>query len=916
MNRKTCGVSGPRPGKYDFHFREKARRSRPTPKQVKMKTTLTIYKFGLLLAIQLLLLSPLQAQTSLETEISIEIKEMPLEKVLQEIEDQTEFKFSYSRDLIPNDHKVTGKFEKQPLRDVLKVILEGTGIRFERIGTQIALIPSGKPLKRKANLNGFITDQLSGEVLAGAAIYDKLSGIGTYSNKYGFYSLDLPSDSSEILVTYMGYSESSRKLILTAKDRINWELAPAELELGTVEINGKGMEGPEKATQMSSFKLSRVELKKAPALLGEVDMVRTLHLLPGVRAGYEGSAGMHVRGGGPDQNLVLLDDVPIYNSSHLFGFFSIFNPDAVRNVELVKGGFPARYGGRTSSILDVRMKEGNMNEFGLDASIGLIAAKATAEGPIKKGKTSFMLSGRRTYLDALAVPLQKRANKRSGAPGSLFGYRFWDFNGKINHKFSEKDRLYLSFYAGRDRENHVVRFNNSLDPENNYVEQKGGLAWHNVVSSLRWNHLFSDRLFVNTALIYSDYKFDLSDGVVSVDPDPEENGSSTLDYHSRIQDIGVKTDFYFRPGRRHVIQWGGALTRHRFQPGVRYQFNEGSFGDNEIEFTAPNIPALEGNVYVEDEVEFNSKVSANLGLHASSFKIGDTFYNSLQPRFSGRYQFAKRTALKASFATMAQNLHLLTNSGVGLPTDLWVPPTEKVLPQKSMQVAVGFGGSIGKLFEWSVEGYYKKMENIITYDDQSTFLDLRTGWEEKVVAGNGKSKGVEVFLRKKLGVLTGWLGYTLSKTDEQYDELNGGESFPSRFDKRHDFSIALNLKLNKKIQLSTNWVVSSGQVTTLPTAMVANSFNNTGNAGTVNLIYDDRNNYRMRPYHRLDLGISFYKKKKWGERWWNLGVYNAYNRLNPFYITYNSGFLDAPSYEFHEVSPFPVLPYFSYRIKL
>lgn len=881
-----------------------------------MKTRYTFFKKILLFQLAVLLSAGLYGQTGLQTPVSLKADNLPLEKALQQLEKQTEMRFSYSRDLIPQGKKVTCEYEQQELKTVLKAILEGTGIEFQKAGSQIILVPLATPVNDKTLLNGYIRDQNSGEALIGAVVYDRRSGIGTYTNRYGFYSLELPADSLEIVVQYMGYGQTTTLMAGGGRHKMDQGLKLADLELGAVEIRADDFSGMEKETQMSQFNISPMELKKIPALAGEVDVLRTLQTLPGVRGGYEGSAGLYVRGGGPDQNLILIDDVPVYNVSHLFGFFSVFNSDAIRSVELTKGGFPARYGGRLSSVLDIRMKEGNLHKFGLDASIGLISAQMTAEGPIKKGKSSFMISGRRTYLDALAVPFQKIVRDKNDGSGTLVGYRFWDLNAKVNHIFSDKDRLYLSVYSGRDREHHSTRFTDQDNPETNYVEQSGGLAWHNLISSLRWNHQFSDRMFVNTALIYSDYQFSVTDIVTIVDTTPFNAGFSSIGYLSKIQDIGIKTDFDFHPGRNHTFHWGAAFTRHHFRPGANHEQASGSFGDGQLSYQATPIAAPEGYLYIEDEIRFHPRISANLGVHASSFWVKGKNYKSLQPRLSGRFQITEKTAFKASFVTMSQNLHLLTNSGIGLPTDLWVPPTDKILPQQSYQVAAGLGGRLGEQFAWSIEGYLKEMDNIIAYRNGALLIDTNENWEDNITAGTGTSKGLEFFLHKKEGKITGWMGYTLSKTQDQFDELNGGKPFPNKFDRRHDFSLVANYHLSKKVKLSLNWSYASGRPVTLPIALAGYGFYSNGDVRDSEVIYGERNNYRMRPFHRLDLGISLYKKKKWGERWWTFGLYNAYNRLNPFFINAREAFDGRGEWELYEFSLLPVIPSFSYRIKI
>lgn len=777
------------------------------------------------------------------------------------------------------------------------------------IFTLISVLAFGQ----KVTISGTVKDASNGETLIGVNVFDKTNQKGAVTNNFGFFSYTPTDRKIDLIFSYVGYEPFQLSTTLKRDTLIVVELQQYGF-LKEVVIEGERSDPIQESTAMGSINVPLREIKNLPALLGEVDIFKVIQLLPGVQSGSEGASGLYVRGGSPDQNLILLDGVPVYNASHLFGFFSIFNDGAINNVELTKGGFPARYGGRLSSVVDITMKEGNMKEIKGEGSIGLIATKLTLEGPIAKDKTSFLVSGRRTYLDLIARPII-----RSSTDGQDdVGYFFYDFNAKVNHIFNKRNRLYLSYYGGNDvaYSNYQYSWNSQ---EGRFTDKdKSGLGWGNNIAAVRWNHIFNERLFANFTGTFTRYEFSLFADYESVFT-PIPAGRPTTDiftarYSSGIRDFAIKADFDYIPNPDHYVRWGAMLIDHRFTPGVfvsrdnqRPDIREG---------TAPS-DSKEMSVYVEDDFSIGDRWKFNTGLHFSSFLASSQTYTSLQPRVSMRYLLDATSSLKASYAQMAQFVHLLTNAGLGLPTDLWVPATDQFGPQESWQVAAGYFKKLGYGLEFSAEAYYKAMDGVIEYEDGASFLNTTTNWESKVTSGEGRSYGLELFLQKKTGKTTGWIGYTLSKTERRFDDLNSGEWFPFRYDRRHDISITAVHQLTDRIDISGTWVFGSGNFITVPTqryqdALSVINENNQRFGGMSVEFFESRNNFQMRDYHRMDVAINFHKDKHWGRRTWNISIYNVYSRLNPFYmdIGYN---WELQRNQLRQFSLFPIVPSFAYR---
>jgi outer membrane receptor for ferrienterochelin and colicin len=767
--------------------------------------------------------------------------------------------------------------------------------------------------------SGYIEDQATGEKLIATTVYDRSSEKGTSTNEYGFFSLTIPSGEVQLLISYVGYRTHTDSFNLTADLSMNISLVPM-LELEEVVVSTNRPRDIVEDVQMSAIHIPIKEIKSIPMFMGEADVIKTIQLMPGVQSGTEGTSGIYVRGGGPDQNLFLLDGVPIYNANHLFGFFSVFNPDAISNITMTKGGFPAHYGGRLSSVVDIRLKEGNMKEFHAAGSVGLIASKLTLEGPIIKDKTSFIVSARRTYLDVLARPIIKAINKQNGIEG-LSGYYFYDLNAKINHKFSDRDRIYLSMYHGRDRL-FINEEEKWIDNDTSYQRKsESGLHWGNLTTALRWNHLYGNKLFSNVSLIYSNYKFDTFDDTQTLVNGKYDVGYA-YDYFSGIEDYGGVIDFDYRPAPSHTIRFGGKYLYHTFSPGI--ETLESTDDTLNMQFNADPIYAHEYYVYAEDNFQLGSRIRANIGLHYSGFFVKDEFYHSLQPRFTGRVLITPNFSFKAAFSRMDQYIHLLTNATIGLPTDIWVPATDLTKPQSSYQYATGLAYNLNDSWYFTLEGYYKTMNNLIDYSEGSSFFEYGVNWEDKIEReGKGSSYGLEFLARKDVGKLRGWVGYTLSKAEVQFENLNNGEIYPYTYDRRHDVSIVLMYRVSDRTDISATWVYGTGKARTLAVSRYApdnysfddgpyNHYSPYGNNSEIEY-FQGKNSYREPAYHRLDFGVNRHKEKKWGTQTWSFGLYNAYNRQNPFYLYF--GYDSYGNRALKQMSIFMMIPSISYSFE-
>lgn len=763
--------------------------------------------------------------------------------------------------------------------------------------------------QNKFTISGYISEKGSKENLPGVTVYIPKLKVGTTTNSYGFYSITLPKDSVEVIFSYVGFKAKKISFYLDKNISFNVEMGTEYLQ--EVTVSAEQTRKISEETQMSSVVIPIEQIKQIPALMGEKDVIKVIQLMPGVQKGSEGSTGIYVRGGGPDQNLIILDEAPVYNANHLFGFFSVFNGDALKSVELIKGGFPARYGGRLSSVIDLQMKDGNKEKIHGEAGIGIIASRLTLEGPIIKNKCSFLVSARRTYIDALVAPFLPKDGK--------LGYYFYDMNAKINYVINDKNRLFLSGYFGQDK---FYLKRKTVDSES-----MSGINWGNATSTLRWNHLFNSRLFSNLSLIFTNYKLGIEN------KEKYSNDYYNLKYVSKIRDFGFKYNFDFMPQPNHYIRFGLNSTWHHFIPQALVV--KASDPVNEINTKAKAIDTYEGGIFIEDDWRMTSKLKMNIGFRLSAFSSNGSNFVNPEPRASLRYLLGKDFSLKGSYAMMNQYLHLLSNTGIGLPTDLWVPATNKVKPQQSQQVALGIAKDLpNKNITITVEGYYKWMKNVLNYKEGANFLNIgdnsnaepQNDWQTKVVSGNGLSYGAEFLVQKKVGKFTGWIGYTLSWTWLQFDSLNFGERFPARYDRRHDISVVGIYKINDHITLSATWVYGTGNAITLPIASYGVEQHTTpgtqqpqssvGGIWPYSMAgdYGKKNSFRMSPYHRMDIGIQFHKKLKRCIRTFEFSIYNVYSHQNPFfyYIDYDQ---NSKKNKLMQASLFPILPSVSWSYK-
>lgn len=836
----------------------------------------------LLLYVVLLPVYPLQAQKH-HTRIDFNIRNASLEEFIKKLETVTNYSFIYGEDIKIN-HKINIDVQNKTLSEILSLAFSKEPILYQIEGKHILLQKRKlEPVSRKFTISGYVTDGVSSETLIGANVIEYQQHEGTSTNPYGFYSITLPGGKTDLRFSYLGYSNQQHILTLNRDTVINVRMHDNN-QLQEVVILSDKTESGVIATQMSSINIPMAQIKNTPSVLGEADVMKTIQMIPGVQAGVEGSAGLYVRGGGPDQNLILLDGVPIYNVDHLFGFFSVFTPEAVKKVTLFKGSYPARFGGRLSSVIDVRTNDGDMKKYHGTLSVGLLATKMQLEGPIIKDKTSFNLSARRSYVDLLSKPFIPK--------GEAMSYYFYDINAKINHKFSDRSRLFLNFYRGRDHYYYKIK-----ESGFNAFRDKTSLDWGNTIASIRWNYIFNQKLFSNTTVAYNNYRMDSDTktfALTNLQNDKNETNYQS-NFHSGIRDWSYQLDFDYNPVPTHHIKFGVGYLYHNFHPEVMTSKTLEKEGSNIVHDTIYNnianstIQAHEVSTYIEDNFDIGSRLRMNIGLHLSMFQVRKKSYFSVQPRISARYQLTKDVALKTSYTKMSQYIQLLSSTPISMPTDLWVPVTNHIKPMQAHQFSLGgyYTGLSG--WEFSIEGYYKHMRNILEYKDGVSFFGSSSGWEEKVEMGKGRSMGLEFMIQKTTGKTTGWIAYTLAKSDRKFAKgsINNGERFPYKYDRRHNINLVVNHKFNDRIDIGASWMLATGGTATIAeemTAIIRPNEDPIQQAGHI----EHRNNYRLPISHRLNIGVNFNKKTKHGMRTWNISLYNAYNAMNPTLI-YNSG---------------------------
>jgi len=791
------------------------------------------------------------------------------EDLVKLINDQTGLNASYpNKDKLNSKEIYLGKDAYQ-LKVILDKICLQLQLRYKIIGKQIAfkIIPP-----KEVTISGYIKDKRNGEDLIGAACYIKELKSGTVTNPYGFYSLSVPSGYYTITFSFLGTKPQTREMEISQNTKLNIELDADNLHIKEVVVRGESAIKNVEQAEMSVVRLPATTVKKLPALMGEVDLIKIVQMLPGVKPAGEGSSGFSVRGGNPDQNLLLLDEAPVYNASHLLGFFSVFNNDALSGLKLYKGDMPASMGGRLASFLDIRMKNGNTKKFSGNGGLGTVSSRLTLEGPIGKNeKTSFMISGRRSYADLFL----KLSSDEDIKNNTVF---FYDLNAKINHRFNDKNRLFISSYLGKD----VFRSN------------ENELSYGNRTFSLRWNHLFSNKLFSNTTLLYSKYNYELSNKL----------GASAFKWQSNMEDYSAKLDFNYFLNANNNIKFGGIFTFHKFEPGHAFGLGEQSFLSD---YRVNESNAYEQAVYLSNEQKIGEKLTLKYGLRFSMFnnvgkgtvydfdennevvntttyKKGDVFntYTNWEPRFGLKYTLTPSSSVKMSYSRTTQYLQLTQNSTGGLPLDVWFPSSPNVKPQTSDQFAVGYFRNFhDNTIEMSLETYYKKLHNTIDFKDFADLL-LNKEIEGELRFGNAEAYGFEFMTKLNFNRLQGWFGYTWSKSERTIKGINNNKTYRSPYDVPHNFKAALSYDLSKRTTISANFTYSTGSPVTYPVGRAEYQ-------GSLIKIYSDRNTYRMPDNHRLDLALTLKGKKKPGRKWeseWNFSLYNAYGRKNPWYVSF------------------------------
>ena len=772
---------------------------------------------------------------------------------------------------------------------------------------------------QRYTVSGVLKDNSNGETMknilvALVPVENQSQSITNFSNQSGFYSVTAPKGRYILQILYMGYKTITDTLDLQSNQTRNYELVPEAVMTDEIVVTGQAADHNVTSAQVGRMEMKIETIKALPALFGEVDVLKSIQLLPGVQSGGEGNTGFYVRGGGADQNLVLLDECTIYNAGHLFGFFSVFNADAVKNVEITKSGMPAYYGGRLASVLDVAQKEGNMKKFEVDGGLGLIFSRLTVQGPIKKDKCSFIISGRRTYIDVLVQPILKKDSPLKGTK-----FYFYDLNAKLNVIINDKHRLFLGGYYGKD----VYGFKSTTG------QTSAQFRWGNAAASLRWNYIITPQLFLNTTFSFTNYDFATTMGM----------DIYTMEMSSGVRDISLKSELTYTPAFPHEFKFGVHYIFHTFFP------NKMAVDAGIADLTLPNVDpyyAHELGIYVNDEFDLFPWWKINLGLRYSHFEFVGPFtryvfdeygiltdsivykpghiikqYNGAEPRLSMRFKVAENTSIKTSYTLNYQYLHQVALATISLPTDVWMPSTEIVKPQIGHQVSLGVYQNFYKnMFEGYIDFYYKHMNNLVEYKDGINVQDINQNADQMYVFGKGWSYGVEFFLKKSTGRFTGFVGYTLSFTQRQFDDLNGGKPFFAKYDRRHDVSINLSYEIiRNKLNVSAVWVFATGNTMTIPIGYYFL-------CGSLVTEYSDRNAFRLNPYHRLDLSLNWtIVKTKRFETGLNFSVYNVYNRKNPFFVFFetNTNYVEGESFDMttkaYQMSLFPILPSITWNFK-
>jgi hypothetical protein len=841
-----------------------------------IKHKIKTFKFIFITLCCLLFIQARAQKPDLEKTITINVSNAPLEDVLVEVAEKGQLKFSYSKKQIPADLKISLNEKNKPIREVLDKISSISGIQYLVVEDQVVLkqkkeeeepVPQ-KPVIPKYTINGFLKDTLNGEILIGAVVGIKELAIGTFTNVYGFYSFSLPKGTYTLIYSYLGYLPQEQVITLTGNKTISVKLTLKEIELNEVVISAVEKQNIVRTNQLSEVKLNPLSISKVPSMLGEGDVLKAIFQMPGVKFFADGSTMYSVRGGEKDQNYLILDDAPVFNPSHLLGMFSTLVPDVVKSVTLYKGDMPASQGGRLSSVLDIRTKDGNMNEFNANGSIGILTTKVAIEGPIVKEKSSYFLSFRKSHLNWYI-------NEKENPNLKLV---FYDVNGKVNVNVKDKHRFYLSFYAGKD----------------NYRIDDAGINWENGLASVRWNYIPSSNMFLNTTMYASKYIYKF---VTSFN----ENNY----WHNSISNFGLKEDFTYYLTPKNTLKSGMGLNSYNFDPG------NFTLSDSTLLRNIPIVPTLLGTelyLYLSDEVELWDVLSIRAGLrlsnwqnsgpatqylYASDGSVYDTIYHkkgenynkhgNLEPRLSAKLNIASNHSVKLGYTRTSQYIQLVSNSISPFTSfEVWLPCSKYIKPQLADQYTLGYYYRIPeKSIDFSVEGFYKKMYNQLDYTPHAQLL-LNPYIEGELLFGTAKSYGVEFLVKKETGKLNGWVGYTWSRVFKQTQGISNNQEYPSAYDSPHNVSINLSYSFTARLNFGINWLYNTGTWTTVPTSFYYYN-------GYSVPIYSQRNNARLPDYHRMDVSLTYQLNKpgKAFKHSINLSIFNLYNRVNPIYLNFN-----------------------------
>ena len=854
-----------------------------------------------LLTVALLLVSLSNAQTK-DTltvpdgikNITVNFSETSLKDALIEIADKGHLKLNYLENTLPQNKKINLRINNKSALVVLKKVLLGSGLYFKILkNDQVVILrhedDHGAFSIPVFTISGYISEAESGEALVGANIFVPGSSSGCATNKYGFYSMTLNEGIYQVKYSYLGYEPVTHEIELSGNVRNNITMNRTSISSDTVTVTAS-LERPVFSTAVGTIDLFPEKLEPVPILFGEQDLLKTMHLLPGVASYREGDGGLYIRGGNSDENLLLLDEAPVFNPYHFFGFFSVFNSEAIKNVKLIKGAAPARYGGRISSVIDIQLKEGNIKHFQGSAGLGLIFSRLTLQGPLFNNNGSYALSGRRTYLDLFKY----LSGDQDLIKSQLY---FYDFNAKANYKISDNDRLYVSGYLGND----VMGFSDEVE-----------VAWGNKTATFRWNHLFSNQLFLNTSIVYSNFTHHT---IV-------EDSDDKVDVLSQVNDLTFKWDFQYFLNDRNTIQFGADIVDHKFLPA-----DLTVDGDEDFNIVVGKRNASEMSLYLSNEYKESEKLKINLGMRFTLFSVSgesDVFdfqdsnpdinidfhgkesemYAGAEPRLSATFLVDDINSLKLGYARNYQYIHLVSNSNSGTPLDIWQPVSKVVKPMVCDQLSFGYFTQFENWdTEFSAELFYKKMNNLIDYKDGAN-IALRTYFESEYVFGKGSAYGLEIFLKKRTGRLTGWLGYTLSRSERTFPDINNGNSFPAKFDRTHDLALVLMYDISKNWNVSANWVYATGNAITIP-------YGKYELGGKTYEAYSSRNAYRIPAYHRLDLSLVYTTDA--GNKW-AFSLYNAYGKRNAYTILFRNNDEFPGSKEAVRLSLFSMIPSITYSM--